>query len=156
MVQLRNGGEPKEWLDSETLTAQEMDFLVHMLPKNEAPNLRERSRSPKMDPKSIQLQVLVPLRSVAFDTHCDVMQAVTKHQQQARAAETKLASSLLLPVDVGRGGPRMAAKALRAQVTSAEDLCAWELEVCRPTRVSFVLSAAMLRVRHEREQLQEV
>ena len=59
MVQLRNGGEPKEWLDSETLTAQEMDFLVHMLPKNEAPNLRERSRSPKMDPKSIQFYIIM-------------------------------------------------------------------------------------------------
>ena len=60
VVQLRNGGEPKDWLDSETLTAQELDFLVHMLPNNKPPKLRERSRSPKTDPKSIQLQVRVP------------------------------------------------------------------------------------------------
>ena len=133
VLQLRHGGDPKDWLESESLTERELDFLVHTLPNNELPKLRGRSRSPKMDPKSIQLQVRFLLRSVMSDILCVVTQAVTEHQQQARAAETKLASSSQLPVDVGRGGPRMAAKALRAQVTSAEDLCTWELEVGCPT-----------------------
>ena len=62
VVQLSFGGDPKDWLESETLTEQELDFLVHALPNNKPPKLRERSRSPKTDPKSIQLQVRVPLR----------------------------------------------------------------------------------------------
>ena len=64
VMQLRHGGDPKDWLESESLTEQELDFLVHTLPKNEPPKLRERSRSPRTDPQSIQLQVRVPLRSV--------------------------------------------------------------------------------------------
>ena len=62
VVQLSFGGDPKDWLESETLTEQELDFLVHVLPNNKPPKLRERSRSPKTDPKSIQLQVRVPQR----------------------------------------------------------------------------------------------
>ena len=59
VVQLSFGGDPKDWLESETLTEQELDFLAHALPNNKPPKLRERSRSPKTDPKSIQLQVRV-------------------------------------------------------------------------------------------------
>ena len=59
VMQLRHGGDPKDWLESDSLTEQELDFLVHTLPKYEPPKLRERSRSPKTDPKSIQLQVRV-------------------------------------------------------------------------------------------------
>ena len=61
VVQLRHGGDPKDWLESESLTERELDFLVHTLPKNEPPKPRARSRSPKTALKSIQLPVSVLL-----------------------------------------------------------------------------------------------